>query len=308
MEIVGRGGGENLDSQNLRDFLRIKEEGNQSTSSGSGGGLTLFAVLSDKRPPPPPPPLDEPMQRVNSNRTLLDIIREDQTSGLGVGGRKDARRSWRHLKDKIRLRRRGSDDVWSSSTVPIPSSDVPLNNNRRMLMMARRPSTRFNSNLDSAESTQASLRTNYRSASGRYEHLSSSPRRRLIVEEEEEHGGDTVDEVAVVSGDAAEQPVRMSLMALLEETDRQMGLERSSFVMVEDDEEVEEEDSGGASSAAANGGVGYNNCCVCMVRHKGAAFIPCGHTFCRLCSRELWVQRKHCPLCNNYILEILDIF
>jgi len=52
----------------------------------------------------------------------------------------------------------------------------------------------------------------------------------------------------------------------------------------------------------------YNNCCVCMVRHKGAAFIPCGHTFCRLCSRELWVQRGNCPLCNNFILEVLDIF
>jgi TPR repeat protein len=49
-------------------------------------------------------------------------------------------------------------------------------------------------------------------------------------------------------------------------------------------------------------------CCVCMVRHKGAAFIPCGHTFCRLCSRELWVSRGNCPLCNGFIQEILDIF
>ncbi|TVU36047.1 hypothetical protein EJB05_17958, partial [Eragrostis curvula] len=49
-------------------------------------------------------------------------------------------------------------------------------------------------------------------------------------------------------------------------------------------------------------------CCVCVVRHKGAAFIPCGHTFCRLCSRELWVSRSNCPLCNGFIQEILDIF
>ncbi|GFZ20126.1 RING/U-box superfamily protein [Actinidia rufa] len=27
-----------------------------------------------------------------------------------------------------------------------------------------------------------------------------------------------------------------------------------------------------------------------------------------LCSRELWVQRGNCPLCNGFILEILDIF
>ncbi|CAM8996341.1 unnamed protein product [Rhodiola kirilowii] len=49
-------------------------------------------------------------------------------------------------------------------------------------------------------------------------------------------------------------------------------------------------------------------CCVCMVRKKGAAFIPCGHTYCRVCSRELWVNRGTCPLCNRPIAEILDIF
>lgn len=59
-------------------------------------------------------------------------------------------------------------------------------------------------------------------------------------------------------------------------------------------------------------GVGGNEnewvCCVCMDRNKGAAFIPCGHTFCRVCSRELWVNRGSCPICNRSILEILDIF
>lgn len=49
-------------------------------------------------------------------------------------------------------------------------------------------------------------------------------------------------------------------------------------------------------------------CCVCMERSKGAAFIPCGHAFCRVCSREMWVNRGSCPLCNRSILEILDIF
>ncbi|KAI6670634.1 hypothetical protein NL676_005519 [Syzygium grande] len=29
---------------------------------------------------------------------------------------------------------------------------------------------------------------------------------------------------------------------------------------------------------------------------------------CRLCSRELWVSRGNCPLRNNFIMEILDIF
>lgn len=49
-------------------------------------------------------------------------------------------------------------------------------------------------------------------------------------------------------------------------------------------------------------------CCVCMERKKGAAFIPCGHTFCRVCSREVWVNRGSCPVCNRSILDILHLF
>ncbi|XP_055826645.1 uncharacterized protein LOC129895042 [Solanum dulcamara] len=83
-------------------------------------------------------------------------------------------------------------------------------------------------------------------------------------------------------------PTRMSLMKLLEETEIYEG------ELLMEDEEV---------------GVGSDSvCCVCMRRKKGAAFIPCGHTFCRVCSRELWVNRGCCPLCNRSILEILDIY
>ncbi|XP_022147824.1 baculoviral IAP repeat-containing protein 7-like [Momordica charantia] len=56
-----------------------------------------------------------------------------------------------------------------------------------------------------------------------------------------------------------------------------------------------------------NNGVDWM-CCVCMERSKGAAFIPCGHAFCRVCSRELWLNRGTCPICNRSIIEILDIF
>ncbi|KAI4356401.1 hypothetical protein L6164_000426 [Bauhinia variegata] len=103
--------------------------------------------------------------------------------------------------------------------------------------------------------------------------------------------------------EAAEaEPVKMSLMDLLEETDRQMGLEGTMYGEYDsdyDDEEEEEEEEKTTVECT---------CCVCMVRHKGAAFIPCGHTFCRMCSRELLVSRGNCPLCNNFIVEILDIF
>ncbi|KAK7262121.1 hypothetical protein RJT34_29681 [Clitoria ternatea] len=80
-------------------------------------------------------------------------------------------------------------------------------------------------------------------------------------------------------------PWRVSLMRLLEETE------------------------GGDAVETERGTVGNDSvCCVCMGRKKGAAFIPCGHTFCRVCSRELWLNRGTCPLCNRSILEILDIF
>ncbi|URE29584.1 RING [Musa troglodytarum] len=103
-----------------------------------------------------------------------------------------------------------------------------------------------------------------------------------------------------------QQPAKMSLMALLEQTDMQWG---GSDEELEAEEEEEEEEEEVAQDKAEAGGDGMLYvCCVCMVRHKGAAFIPCGHTFCRLCSRELWVSRGNCPLCNGYILEILDIF
>ncbi|VVB12108.1 unnamed protein product [Arabis nemorensis] len=90
-------------------------------------------------------------------------------------------------------------------------------------------------------------------------------------------------------------PTRISLMRLLEET--------AERVVVDDGKETE-------MLTASMGTLTGNDsvCCVCMGRMKGAAFIPCGHTFCRVCSRELWLNRGSCPLCNRPILEILDIF
>lgn len=49
-------------------------------------------------------------------------------------------------------------------------------------------------------------------------------------------------------------------------------------------------------------------CCVCMGREKDAAFIPCGHTYCRVCSREIWMNRGSCPLCNRSIVDVLDLY
>ncbi|OMP03503.1 Zinc finger, RING-type [Corchorus capsularis] len=49
-------------------------------------------------------------------------------------------------------------------------------------------------------------------------------------------------------------------------------------------------------------------CCVCMERKKGGALIPCGHAFCRVCSRQVWLNRGSCPVCNRSILDVLDLF
>lgn len=105
--------------------------------------------------------------------------------------------------------------------------------------------------------------------------------------------GGSVGSTSDVSGSRAAEavpgtPLRVSLMRLLEETDGGDATEKD----------------GAAVGAVGNDSV----CCVCMGRKKGAAFIPCGHTFCRVCSRELWLNRGSCPLCNRSILEILDIF
>ena len=115
----------------------------------------------------------------------------------------------------------------------------------------------------------------------------------------------TAEDMAETEGSApVPVPVPVVRMSLMDLMDYNMADED------EDEEAEEEEEEEGEEEVVEVGGGGgaEHNCCVCMVRHKGAAFIPCGHTFCRLCSRELMVCRGNCPLCNRFILEILDIF
>ncbi|OIT21377.1 hypothetical protein A4A49_38701 [Nicotiana attenuata] len=74
-------------------------------------------------------------------------------------------------------------------------------------------------------------------------------------------------------------------------------------------EEIDDKDEMNNNTRHSKEGAGIDAvCCVCMERNKGAAFIPCGHTYCRICSRKLWLNRGLCPLCNNTIDDILDIF
>ncbi|KAL0384795.1 UNVERIFIED_CONTAM: hypothetical protein Sradi_2873800 [Sesamum radiatum] len=242
-----------------------------------------------------------------SNRTQLDNLQAD-----GGGGQKEG--------EKLRRRNSGRGTTWTSSVL-VPASDIPMNKNKAM---AREPSTRLNpsslvtddlseTNISAVPDPAPSLpRNTSRSMerpSGRQDPPGPSPMKILQREEEEEDeenededdddGGKPMAAApAAMDEGEKEAPVRMSLMSLLAETDED-GL---GYMMDEDEDDDEEEDGGDG------GGIEYNSCCVCMVKHKGVAFDRCGHSFCRLCSREMGVQGGNCPLCNNYILEILDIF
>ncbi|XP_022887968.1 LON peptidase N-terminal domain and RING finger protein 3-like [Olea europaea var. sylvestris] len=330
--------------EKLRDFLRIKQDNSTNINTGGGrndpAGLTLTAVLSDRRLPSAGSEVSSP-PRIQSFRTLLDIIQEDQT--FNNARMKDNKKSWKGLKGKLRFGRGGSvpGSSWTSS-MRMPTSEIPINRSNhinavnstssRMFMLPAsaglpyldqstqpdiaavsdadrdlmssprsRPSPSSQRNANRAEG-RTSEDTNSLSMPGARvdEGDEASPTEAEQVQGE----GESEEEMGNEEGGGEQQPVRMSLMALLAETDREMGLGGSAYST-----EEEEDDSGTASAAvAAATTTEYNSCCVCMVRHKGAAFIPCGHTFCRLCCRELLVHRGSCPLCNNYIVEILDIF
>ena len=121
---------------------------------------------------------------------------------------------------------------------------------------------------------------------------------------------------AAAADEEEEQEQRVSLMALLEQTDRQWSAVPGATTQPEEEEEDSAalealepvDDDAELEPEAAGRGVVAGYCCVCMARAKGAAFIPCGHTFCRACARELLAGRGRCPLCNAAIVDVLDIF
>lgn len=301
-----------VDSSNLRDFLRVREEDDSGLNSLAG--LTLGAVLScDKRPSP-----------VHMSRTLLDIIRDEEQRGSYKD--QNSKKTWKSFKDRLRLRRAGA--AWTSS-IPIPASDVPIPSCRAEVSQSfptgldRNRSIRIPNDTVYITGTTAPVHQRDASppenvVSGSNEPVVTRLAAALEAEREQqqrpavletERVGSTAEPVP-----ASEPPTegpRMSLMALLEETDRQAGIVGPTYLRPEELEDEAEEVEVEVEVDVEEGGeegVGEYSCCVCMVRHKGAAFIPCGHTFCRLCSRELWVSRGNCPLCNGFILEILDIF
>ncbi|KAK4751063.1 hypothetical protein SAY87_004545 [Trapa incisa] len=327
-------------SPHLRDFLLIKDDDVGAAAvarrSEAAGFILGMVACSDKQPSPRH---SRTISAVPARRTLLEIIRDEEPSVgpykrtvVGHEHGSEDKKSWKSIKDRFRLRRTGpvpSPDFQASEIcMPSSSSARFVSGTPILLDVLSRPensasiedetrdygSSRPPIAIELAQASE-SLQRSPRYTSQMPESVTASedpPRefvRRLSVVLAEERQI-SAREAAAAHGaaGAAEQPARMSLMDLLEETDREFGMDGTTWYSVgEGLEEVAEEeiDNGGRSSG---GGKAGHNCCICMVRYKGAAFIPCGHTFCRLCSRELWVSRGYCPLCNNYIVEILDIF
>ncbi|XP_057549257.1 uncharacterized protein LOC130827536 [Amaranthus tricolor] len=279
-------------------------------------------------------------------RTLIEIISNNET--ISPKGTSNNKTTWKSFKERLKLKRNQNQSQqnqnpnsrrWISS-LPVPQSDVIPDTRVSTigLMMASRNSLRSNSHrrVDTAPADDLTLRevdSGGSPRSGGSFRLSAAlaaereqTRRRLSRELDEDRDEDDASEGSLgEDGDEDEdkdededeveipglrppsgQPMQMSLMDLLEETDRQAGISGPTYRL--DDEEEEEVEEAKEEDNDEDAGKEEFSCCVCMVRHKGAAFIPCGHTFCRLCSRELFVQRGNCPLCNNFILEILDIF
>ncbi|XVE72749.1 hypothetical protein DITRI_Ditri11bG0063700 [Diplodiscus trichospermus] len=295
-----RDDGSNKDKKSwkmFRDKLRLKRAGSAWTSSV---------------------PIPASDVNVHSNRSQFSrrsSVRSNKSAHVGDGGEHpDLSRSQLARKGSVRFGQNPTQtDHYDLSDISMPSEGPPSRSFAPQI--TRHHSTRFTASntdendVDSSDDDDDSPlpRDGSRQlgAAVAEERVLSAREAVAAQEASEAAAAAAAAEQAAAENNAlptAEEPVRMSLMDLLGETGSAYGMGDDDDDYDEEEEEEEEEEVVEASS-----GIEYT-CCVCMVRHKGAAFIPCGHTFCRLCSRELMVQRGNCPLCNGFILEILDIF
>ncbi|KAM0002564.1 putative transcription factor C2H2 family [Helianthus debilis subsp. tardiflorus] len=209
----------------------------------------------------------------NIERNIVEMLRDDQASG--------SKKNWKAFRDKLRLKRTGK--AWTSS-VRVPTSDMPIQNNNKSKMMTRRGSWRYQSD-ESNESDETAIQSV----------------RLLPLETDPEHE-ETTNEQQQAAGEGDQV---LSLMALLStdgsnyhEDEAEQHVEQHVEQHAEQPLEQHEEEASGDCNA----------CSGCNGKVKGAALGPCGHMFCKQCTKELHVAKGNCPTCNDYILEILDIF
>ncbi|WOL16139.1 E3 ubiquitin-protein ligase [Canna indica] len=285
-----------VDSSRLGDLLKKREEEEMRLSRYEGGDSVALesAMAWEKKE-------ESDVSGGGGGRTLLDIILQEHEANGGIiaDGNSSSAAAWKSLRDHFRLHSPGATCTAVSPGHPHPISEPELVDSSHLNPNPTFPSDSPH-NIELAIPQPTTMAEVHSTSEGGSEELNAS---------EDSDPGGTVESAAPVAvpeededEGSGESPARVSLMALLEQTDRQWagsgsGRETLSLVAAV----AEEQDAEGE-------GVMMYMCCVCMVRHKGAAFIPCGHTFCRLCSRELWISRGTCPLCNGLISEILDIF
>lgn len=267
-------------SSNLGDLLKVKEEIERRETVTLGSILGCSNNNSSEK--------QEIADAAEAaRRTLFDNIRDEEGgtdayrgfvctssgAGAGDGGGSRNKISWKFFKDRLPLRRSAAAWISSPHSISISADfiePVPAGSTTEIASSDDQNSLRITTQSPARDSVRTDL-------------ASALAAERQQREEEERQ---------VVAS-----PARVSLMALMEQTDVcTVAMEGEG----EGEEVIEEKEEKGR-------GVG-SVCCVCMVRQKGAAFIPCGHTFCRVCSRELWISRGSCPLCNTCIQEVLDIF
>ncbi|XP_039021426.1 uncharacterized protein LOC120153578 [Hibiscus syriacus] len=281
-------------------------------------GLTLDVVLGKAKQAQPPaqnkakqsePP---PAQ----NRVLSDTVPDDTST-------KD-KKSWKLIREKLRLKK-AAGSAWTSS-IPIPASYVNVQRSQERApggkprpQLARRTSARFDN--DDSDSSTPSDGTPSRSFKRRHylndddegnDSFRGAPlgkERSLSAREAvaSQEAAEAASAAAAVEKEEAEnngspegeKPVKMSLMDLLGES--------GSSYIDEDDEYCEEEEEEEVEEIVQSKGIEFT-CCICKVNITSSAYMPCTHTFCRLCSKEFSVQRGNCPLCNGFVSEILEIF
>ncbi|WJX27228.1 hypothetical protein P8452_16072 [Trifolium repens] len=224
--------------------------------------------------------LQEPVTTTTQteSRTILGLLREEQMDGLdGLPRRR------RSLKERLGFIGFGCcGTTWGFRSSSSSSAQLSQNIQQQIPDMETDPGHDPNICVGLTAPTSSSSSSSMNLAAA------------LAAERQLRGVGQAAETNVVGVGRMPGTPWRVSLMRLLEETENGDTVAGVSKVA---EEKV-------CSSVAGNDSV----CCVCMGRNKGAAFIPCGHTFCRVCSRELWLNRGSCPLCNRSILEILDIF
>ncbi|KAJ4898382.1 RING/U-box superfamily protein [Raphanus sativus] len=245
--------------------------------SNSLAGLTLDAVLGGEiviqpsSPPSPPQNAIVPQRTTTTpSQTLFDIIRYEYEKEE----HKD-RTTWQIFREKLRLKRTGS--AWTSS-FHIPASDILIPNPKHIAAEFRSQSN---------ELVHAIPMSDPPGSSGRGMFTRGSSMRVGSGKNPESNFADVS-----IPGDG---PPSSSFKPQLSRHDsvRDHGdgdddkIRRHPVVKFVDERQMSAREA---------------------VKIKSATFTLCGHTFCKLCSKELMAQKGHCPVCTTFVLEFLEIF